>query len=247
MTSVLVYGVCVGGSGKLESGLLPSLERNCPGAVVLTRRDQRSIFGAYNTILDEAAARDDLEAVVLVHDDVVVRDARLEATLRTVLADATIGLVGVVGGIGQREMSWWKAARLAGHVEHATHVDDFTRGTTDVDAVDGLLMAVSAEVARTIRLDGRGYPGFHGYDSELCSLVRASGKRVVVADLDVFHNCKPGPWGKPEYGQAILEWRRRWQEPPVASRVALQVKRALLASASRWQARRDARRDARHR
>lgn len=238
---MLVYGVCVGTSGKFERDLLPSLEAHCPGAALATRRDARSIFDAYNEILDEASAAPGLEGVVLVHDDVVVRDDRLEATLRSVLADPTIGVVGVVGGIGQREMSWWKAARLAGHVDHATHVDAFSHGLCDVDTVDGLLMAVSPEVARTIRLDGRGYPGFHGYDAELCALVRARGLRVVVADLDVYHDCKPGPWGRPEYGQAILEWRRRWQAPGPPGRLLLRTKRDLLAAAAGFQQRRASR------
>lgn len=236
--SVLVYGVCVGESGKLERGLLPSLAEHCPGAVLVTRRGQRSIFDAYNSILEEAASRPDLEGVVLVHDDVVVRDGELEATVRKVLADPTVGLVGVVGGVGQREMSWWKSASLVGHVDHATHRDDFSHGLADADVVDGLLMAVSADVARTVRLDGRGYPGFHGYDSELCAKVRALGKRVVVADLDVFHNCKPGPWGKPEYGQALLEWRRRWQATSTAERLVLRAKRDVLAAASGLERRR---------
>lgn len=230
--SVLVFGVCVGESGKFERGLFPSLSEHCPGAVLVTRRGQRSIFDAYNSILEEAAGFADLEGVVLVHDDVVVRDGAIETTLRKALADPTVGLVGVVGGVGQREMSWWKSASAVGHVEHATHLDDFSHGLADADVVDGLLMAVSAEVARRVRLDGRGYPGFHGYDAELCARVRAAGKRVVVADVEVFHNCKPGPWGKPEYGQALLEWRRRWQSQSAFERLLLRAKRDALAAAA---------------
>jgi hypothetical protein len=237
---VLVFGVCVGESGKYERGLLPSIKACCPGVPILTRRRQRSIFEAYNDILDEASTLPDLEGVVLVHDDVEIRDPHLLNTIRQLFADTTIGLIGVVGGVGQREMSWWKADRRIGHVVHATHTDDFSRGVAEADAVDGLLMAASAAIAREVRIDGRGYPGFHGYDAELCAKVRAYGKRVVVADLEVFHNCKPGPWGKPEYGQALLEWRRRWQANGPGERSVLRIKRDLLAAASRiehWRSR----------
>ena len=113
-------------------------------------------------------------------------------------------------------MSRWKTSDLYGHVDHATHSDEFTHGTQEVDTVDGLLMALSPLVASQIRLDRRRYPGFHGDDSELCTLTRAAG--IVVTDLDVFHDCKPGPWsgGKvaPELTWAMFEWMLRWRPAP---------------------------------
>jgi hypothetical protein len=208
---VFAYGVCVGGSARFETVLRPSLERAGLGPV-MSRTDQRSIFDAYNLLLDEAVARwPDLEGVVLVHEDVVIRNGGFEDRLREALSAPAAGLVGVVGGRGQTEMSWWKSRELFGHVAHATHVDDYSRGIAHVDAVDGLLMALSPQAARTCRLDGRGYPGFHGYDSELCAVVRERGLRVLVADLDVFHDCKPTDWRQPELWWAAFEWARRWR------------------------------------
>ncbi|MHB1498024.1 MAG: glycosyltransferase [Acidimicrobiales bacterium] len=229
---MLAFGCCVGPSGKFESGLLPSLRRYLPGALVIARRGQRSIFAGYNSIMDEAATLSGLEGLILVHDDVVFRDGAVGAAVRAALGGGGVGLVGAVGGSGQRELSWWTCDRLLGHVEHATHRDDFGRGTVDADVVDGLIMAVSPWVVHNVRMDGRGYPAFHGYDGELCSLVRRSGLRVVVTDLDLYHDCKPGEWEKPEYRQAQLEWRRRWQAPNFPATFVLRGKRDALALAA---------------
>ena len=229
---MLAFGCCVGPSGKFESGLLPSLRRYLPGALVIARRGQRSIFAGYNSIMDEAATLDGLEGLILVHDDVVFRDGATEAAVRTALGGGGVGLVGAVGGSGQRELSWWTCDRLLGHVEHTTHRDDFGRGTVDADVVDGLIMAASPWVVHNVRMDGRGYPAFHGYDGELCSLVRRSGLRVVVTDLDLYHDCKAGEWGRPEYRQAQLEWRRRWQALSFPATCVLRAKRDVLALAA---------------
>lgn len=229
---MLAYGCCVGPSGKFESGLLPSLRRYLPGAVVIERRGQRSIFEAYNSIMDEASRLDGLEGLVLVHDDLVFRDGAGEAVVRAALRQPSVGVVGAVGGVGQRELSWWTCSKLLGHVDHTTRSDDFSRGLADADVVDGLFMAVSPWVVSNVRMDGRGYPSFHGYDGELCSLVRQNGFRVVVADLDLYHDCKPGQWGRPEYRQAQLEWQRRWQPPGFPAIAVLRAKRDMLALAA---------------
>lgn len=105
---------------------------------MIVRRDERSIFDAYNGILDETArCWPDLEGAVLVHEDVHIRDPRLETRLRESLAHREVGVVGVVGGKGHREMSWWKTDALYGHVEHGPHRDDFSRGEHDVDTSMG--------------------------------------------------------------------------------------------------------------
>ena len=234
---MFVYGVCIGPSSRYGSVLKPSLERLGLGPVV-TRTRQPSLFTAYNSILDEALRHwPELEGVVLLHEDVQIRDSGFEDRLRFVFADATVGIIGVVGGKGHEEMSWWKATHLYGHVDHATHSDEFTHGTHEVDTVDGLLMALSAQAARRIRLDGRRYPGFHGYDSELCALTRAAGMRVVVTDLNVFHDCKPGPWSggmmAPELTWAMFEWMIRWRPAPWSTRLVWRVKRAVHAAVAR--------------
>ena len=51
-----------------------------------------SIFRSYNLILDAAAAREDLEALVLVHQDAELADPDFCAKLRRALADPDVGV-----------------------------------------------------------------------------------------------------------------------------------------------------------
>jgi hypothetical protein len=224
-----VYGICIGPSGRYDECLRPSLDAYDLGPRI-ERRDQPDIFDAYNSILDEAATRwPSAKGVVLLHDDVHVRDPGVEDTLDEVLSDPQVGLVGVVGGRGGSELSWWKGSECRGHVEHATHSDAFSSGVAEVDNVDGLFLALSMPAAKACRLRRGGYPAFHGYDSELSCQVRAHGYKVVVGDIDLFHDCKPGPWSAYEYGQAILEYALRWGEPSTFQHHWWATKRLALA------------------
>lgn len=225
---MFVYGVCVGPSNRFSLTLEPSLKRHGLGPVI-TRYGQRSIFDAYDSMLDEAVVQhQDLERVAFIHEDVYVQDPGLEDRMREALGDPEVGLVGVVGGSGHREMSWWKTSDRQGHVRHATHTDDFSRGIHEVGTVDGLIMVVSPTVARRVRMDGRRYPGFHGYDSELCALVRETGLRVIVADLDVFHDCKVTDWSQPTLWWAAFEWALRWRRASLWQRTIWRAKRAVF-------------------
>ena len=232
---MFVYGVCVGPSGKFEAACGPSLERYGFEPVIL-RRHQRSIFEAYVSMMDEASDRwPDLEGLVLLHDDVVIEDDCIETNLRRLFRSGRTGIVGVVGGTGHDELSWWKTDERFGHCRMATHVDEYSRGDHEVSTVDGLFMALSPPAVQLLSRSLRqgGYPAWHGYDSEMCRLVRQAGLSVLVSDFELFHDCKRGPWGRAEYGQAIMEWWLRSSEGGIRQRVAWKMKRHLLATAAR--------------
>lgn len=225
---VFVYGVCAGSSDRLAATLARSLEARGLGPL-LVRLNQSSIFAAYNSLMDEAIGRwPDLEGLVLVHEDVVIEDERFEEKLRAAFADPKVGVAGVIGGVGHWEMSWWRTAREKrhGHVGSPEKVEDYSRGTHDVDTVDGLLMALAPGFVRSCRLDGSGYPGFHGYDSELCAVAREAEMHVIVADLDVFHDHKASGDHTVAYGWANHEWMLRWRSTRRRGRLKWRVKRA---------------------
>lgn len=183
---MLLYGVVIGPSHRFDEICRPSLERHARGRV-LTRRDQTSLFAAYNSLLDEARADPDCTGLVLLHDDVELQ-GDLEAPLAPLLADPTVGVVGVVGGRGA-PFAWWDGQRL-GRALDPRGQDDYGGGTHDVDTVDGLLLALSPAALRTLRFDEHRYSGFHGYDADLCAEARAAGLRVVVTELPVFHHSR---------------------------------------------------------
>ncbi len=134
---MFAYGVCVGASGKFERFFLRSPARNSLGAMVIERRGWSSIHAAYHLILDEASALPDLEGVVLLHDDVEIRDPGLEGQLRTLLGGNSPRVVGTIGGRKIHDMPWWTADYLIGEAVDPFRHHRFTSGVQEADTVDG--------------------------------------------------------------------------------------------------------------
>src|SRR4051812_42117693 len=66
-----------------------------------------TIARSYNALLDQAAVRQDLEALVLVHQDAEVVDADLCAKVRAALRDPDVAVVGCAGALDARSIAWW--------------------------------------------------------------------------------------------------------------------------------------------
>jgi len=66
-----------------------------------------TIFRSYNALLDRASEHDDLEALVLVHQDTELVDADLCTKVRKALRDPDVGVLGCVGAVGVRSIAWW--------------------------------------------------------------------------------------------------------------------------------------------
>ena len=207
----LAYGICVGPTQKAEQFALPSLRRIDPTAPVILRTQQASIHGAYNSIIDEARAMG-ARGLVLLHDDVEIRNPDAPAVLRDLLSDPSVGVVGVIGARDVQSIEWWWYDRH-GYVEEHDLVLDFGRSTADVDVADGVVLALSGRGLEQLRFDARSYPPFHGYDAHICSQARAAGLRVVVTDLGIYHDSYPhGKVTDPAaYTLADRVWRRAWK------------------------------------
>jgi hypothetical protein len=161
-----------------------------------------SIFRSYNLLLDAAAARDDLEALVLVHQDAEIVDADLCAKVRRALSDSQVGVVGCIGAIGVRSIAWWEGSVTWASFIHRygeygggdlpafswkrDEMAAYAR-TGEVDTVDGFLMALSPWVVRNVRFD-ESLGHFHGYDFDFCLQVREAGRKVVTEDFRAVHN-----------------------------------------------------------
>lgn len=203
---MFAYGIAVGPGDKFERISQPSLQRFASGPLLI-RRGQASIFPAYNSILDEASGYEGLEGLILLHDDVELL-AELEPELRECFLDPAIAIVGAVGGITRR-FEWWKGDRR-GFVRDARGVEDYGGGRHPVDAVDGLLLALSPWAVRTLRFDADAYSGFHGYDRDLCSQATAHGRTVLVADLPVLHHSAVGDTSSLTFATARRTWQLKW-------------------------------------
>ena len=184
---------------RAEPGIRRAAE---PDSEVYAQAAIGPIARSYNALLDRAAARDDLEALVLVHQDAELVEADLCATLRRTLADPAVGLIGCVGAIGVRSIAWWDgsvtlASFINRYEEHGggdLHSFSWSLDEAppyaqvgEVETLDGFVLALSPWAVRNVRFD-ESLGEFHGYDLDFCLQVRAAGRKVVTADFRAIHH-----------------------------------------------------------
>jgi hypothetical protein len=153
-------------------------------SLLLRRHRYESVAVAYNEMLAAARDRDDLEAVVLVHQDAVVEDGR------DVLADV-------------REI-------LAASEEVAVvwALDGGRPG--EVPPVSGTLLALSPWAARNLRFDPAAAASPDTSALDVALQARAAGRRAVGAPLEVSRAWSPAaPAARRRELHAMVELRRR--------------------------------------
>ncbi len=193
ITAPDVYARCA------EPGLRLAAE---PSSQIIANAAAGSLARSYNLIMSQAAERDDLEALVLVHQDAEIVDRDFCAKLRAALAEEDVAVVGCVGAIGVRSIAWWEGSVTWASFTH--RYDEFGGGevaaftwldenrpayarTGEVDTLDGFVLALSPWAVRTVRFD-EGISQIHGYDLDFCLQVREAGRKVVTADLKAVHH-----------------------------------------------------------
>lgn len=182
--SAVAYGTCVGSWEKLRRNVIPRMRNR----TLLGLSGQTQLAVAYNAILDAYRGRD-LDAVILLHDDLEIVDPDAEAKFLDALAEPDVAMVGVCGGKGDKSLAWWDSETIGRQMTDSGMLDFGTR-TGDVAFVEGSIMAFSPWAVENLRFDAR-YPGFLGYD-DVCLTARDAGKRVVVADVDTHHHSTIG-------------------------------------------------------
>jgi hypothetical protein len=224
---MFVYGVCIGSEEKYDKWAHASIDRHVSDACIVERRQQTSIFAAYNSILTEIGERrSEIEGVILVHEDVELLHSP-EAHLRAEFGDSTVGIVGAIGGQGVRSVRWSRSEVLRGKAPDAFYgANDFGGGAHSVDIVDGLFLALSPWVAANLRFDEDRYEGFHAYDADICMQALAAGVKVRVADFELFHHTKGGFGDVSAHRQNDDAFRKKWgiARDPWAHRLAARIK-----------------------
>lgn len=207
-------GVCVGHRGRFETLCRRSIEAVIPDAVFVTASSSTSIFGAYNEILQTVRRAGDASWCLLVHEDVIVRDAALGRKLEDAFGDPTVGIVGVIGGRRPPGVNWWKASEKFGRVEESRYDVEFGAAPARVDVVDGLFLALSPWAVERLAFDEERFIGFHGYDADLCLSCRAEGRDVLVLDVDLVHVTKGGLGNAVAFVRADRRLRTKWRGSP---------------------------------
>jgi hypothetical protein len=194
ITAPDVYARCA------EAGVRRAAE---PDSVVFANAAAGSIFRSYNRLMDQAAELDELEALVLVHQDAEIVDPAFVSKLRAALADPEVGVVGCVGAIDVRSIAWWEGSVTwasfthryrefgGGEIPSITWTNDqlpaYAR-TGEVETLDGFVLALSPWAVRNLRFDEGLGSQIHGYDLDFCLQVREAGRKVATADFKVVHH-----------------------------------------------------------
>jgi hypothetical protein len=178
------YGCCVGTWDKFHRNVMPHIPENRP---VLTASNQTSISIAYNAILEGFRVYD-LDAVILIHDDLEMIDPKTEEkVLKRLTAAPDLAIVGVAGG--GPSLSWWNIDPIGHQMTDSGMLEFGDRRAGIVDMVEGSFMAFSPWAIEQLRFDER-YE-FLGYD-DVCLAAWQAGKHVAVADIDTHHHSTVG-------------------------------------------------------
>jgi hypothetical protein len=244
---MIVFGTAVTDTETYDRFAAPGIRLVAePDSEVLAHQTAGSLFRNYNLLLDQAAAHDDLEALVLVHQDAEIVDPDFCAKVRDALSDPDVAVVGCAGAIGVRSIAWWEGAvtwasfihryeeRGGGDFPAMTYHDapSFAR-TGEVDSIDGFVMVLSPWAVRELRFD-ESLGKLHGYDFDFCCQARAAGKKVVTADFKAIHNhsleliSDPDSWIE-AYIRVVEKWDGRL--PSVGAGGGDWKQRALRAEA----------------
>jgi GT2 family glycosyltransferase len=191
---MIAFGSAVNDRDEYESIALPGIRRAAaPDSAILARYGWDSIQRPYNDMLDEAAGYDDLEALVLLHQDLELSDDSLLRRLRPLLAQPDVGVVGLFGARQVPLHCWTKAEKLFGWASTPPIQTHHSAGCYEVEVVDGSLLAIAPWVVRALRFSEALAADFHGYDVDFCLRVRAAGGRVICVDVPYMHHMNR-PW-----------------------------------------------------
>jgi hypothetical protein len=212
---MIAFAACISSRSKLAAFAAPGLRRAMePDSVFAELETDRSIHEAYNEALEHFAGVGDLEALVLLHEDTELLDADFCDRVRSALRDPSVAIAGAVGASGVSSLRWWEGA-IAGQAAEPRGLVEGAPAPCDVDCVDGLLMVLSPWAVAHVRCDSDRFTGFHGYDADLCFSARAAGRRVVVAELNVFHHTKGGYGDAASFAAADAAFRAKWRQQQV--------------------------------
>ena len=223
---MIAFGTSITSPDAYREYAEPGIQRVAePDSEIFAFASAGSIFRSYNLLLEKAAAHEDLEALVLVHQDAEIVGEDFCEKVREALSDPDVGVVGCVGAIGVRSIAWWE-----GSVTWASFIHRYGENgggelpsfswdpnglppyarTGEVETIDGFLMAISPWVVRNVRFD-ESLGKLHGYDFDFCLQVRAAGRKVVTADFRAIHNHSLELVSEPDmWAEAHMRVAEKW-------------------------------------
>jgi Glycosyltransferase like family len=196
---MIAFGCAISGAEAYRRYAQPGLRLAAePDSEIHAYASVESVGRTYNLILEAAAGRADLEALVLVHPHTEIVDGDFCAKVRSALADPQVGIVGCSGATAVSSIAWWEGAVVSAPVTH--RYEEYGGGSlrsyswaeqapapAEVEVVDGQLLVLSPWAVENLRFDERLVLG-HGFDVDFSLQARAARRKVCVADLRVIHH-----------------------------------------------------------
>jgi hypothetical protein len=243
---MIAFGSSIQGAEAYRRYAEPGVRRACePDSAVFAFAAVEPVGRTYNLILEQAARREDLEALVLVHPHTEIVDAELCAKVRQALTDPQVAVVGCAGATGVRGLAWWEGEVVAAPVtqRYGEHGGGELPGfawvparrppPAEVEVVDGQLLVLSRWAVENLRFD-ESLRYSYGFDVDICLQARAAGRRVAVADLRVvFHRSLELVKDLDVWAQAHIAVAEKWD----AGEAVNWKRRARYAEADREAAR----------
>lgn len=104
---MFAFGLSITKDNVYRRRALPGIQRIAePDTVLMDFGSVGSIFRSYNVVLEQASKRDDLEALVLIHQDAEIVDPEFLPKVREALSDPDVALVGCAGAVDVRSIAW---------------------------------------------------------------------------------------------------------------------------------------------
>lgn len=196
---MIVFGTAIDDPDDYNRYAGPGIARAVePGAEVLAFQRVEAIGRSYNLLLDQAAERDNLTALVLVDEALEITDPGFADKVRRALAPGEVGIVGCAGATGSRGLAWWEGSVSSGQGVHRYR--DFGGGDfpafswterrpapDEVEVLDGSLLVLSPWAVQNVRFDEALSLDF-GHNVDYCLQVLAAGRRAMTADFEVVYH-----------------------------------------------------------
>ena len=200
-------------------------------ALILEEGEDRSIFKKYNDALGLLAISDE-DVVVFLHDDISICDVYFEKKIEMYFEYRK--KVGIAGVIGTNSFSagggWWLTDRnnntrgriIQGFDYGAEHVMEEQGGMDDSElvSVDGCILFMRGQVAKTYRFDEETYSGYHFYDVDSCFELLQMGWDVGIIDVAVKHESE-GPLDEQWFSNRD-KFKAKWEKNGITFPVTLQ-------------------------
>lgn len=181
------------------------------------------ICEAYNT----GAARARYDLLCFMHEDLRFHTADWGKLVADILADTSIGVVGVAGGTYEVDAPATWSSCYAEHIymnvlHTANGKSSHDRrapaagSLAPVAVVDGLWMCCRKQVWQEFKFDALAFPGFHFYDVDFCTRVFPTYQICVTVDVLIEH-FSYGSYTKPWYDTAVEYYDKRRAYLPFSS------------------------------